>query len=489
MSLSRTLVLSSSASLLLLLAPALIPGRPQHFGTLQSHNPHTFSLSASVIPFESNSASRGARYLNSSPNPPARKNATQLKTPLRSNEREPSPSVIAGSAREEQLKTARGAVAEAAQLRGEWKETSLRQALDKYQIAWRIFETLGERLEATEAVMQLGEVSSLLGEYREALNYFDQARASSRATRNSTQEIEARNNQGEVYALIGENDKAIALFRSALRLANKIDHRPGIAKSTGGLGIAFYNLSEMNQALDFLQQALPLFDAAVDPQGRAQILRYLGYTYTDMSELSLALDYFQQSLSLWRAAGDLRGEAQTVNAMALVHFLLGEREQAMQHYSRAEQMFRTVGDKKGIITALNGQGETFGDLNLVRALDHHTEALRLSQEIGNLDGQIIAHRYMGNIHRALGDAGDIGKGESERHYQQAIQHYEQALGLCRTLKDRRIESYNLQDLAGIYDFLGATKKGLDHYSRALKLSREVKDPRGEALVLNSIGVI
>ena len=488
MSLSRTLALSASASLLLLLAPALITGRPQHSGTLPSHNPPTLFLSASVIPFESNSASRGAGYLNSFPHPPVRKNATRSEAPLQSNKPEPSPSAIAGPG-EEQLKSAHAAVAEATQLRGKWKETSLRQALDKYQIAWHIFENLGDKVEATKAVMHLGEVSSLLGEYREALNYFDLALKSSRATRNATQEIEARNNQGEVYALIGENDKAVALFRSTLRLANKTNYQPGIARSTGGIGIAFYNLSEMNSALAFLQKALPLFDAADDPKGRAQILRYLGYTYTDMSELSLALDYFQQSQSLWHAAGDIRGEAQTVNALALVHFLLGEREKAMQHYNRAEQMFRTVGDKKGIITALNGQGETFGDLNLVRALDHHTEALRLSEEIGNLDGQIIAHRYMGNIHRALGDAGDIEQGESERHYQQAIQHYEQALALCRTLKDRRIESYNLQDLGGIYDFLGDTKKGLDHYSRALKLSREVKDPRGEALVLNSIGVI
>ncbi len=400
------------------------------------------------------------------------------------------PATGIASSKEQQLESGRRAFAEAAHLSGEWKEASLRQAIDKYQVALRIFESAGQRSEAIEALIQLGKVSSVLGEYREALTYFERSLTLSRTTPNSRQELEALNNKGDVYTLVGENEKAIALFRSALRLGKKIDDRPGIARTMGNLGVAFYNLSEMNRALDFLKQALPLCDAAADPQGKAQILRYLGYIYTDMSELPLALENFQQALSLWRVARDLRGEAETVNAMALVYSLLGEREKAMDYYSRAEQMFRTVGDKKGLITSLNGQGEIFADLDLGRALDHHTEALRLSQETGELDGQIISHRYLGNIYRAIGDAGEIGKeGSNQRPYEQAIQNYEQALLLCRTLKDRRIEAYNLQDLGGIFDFLGDVKKALAYYSRALQLSREVKDPRGQALVLNNVGMI
>lgn len=478
----------------------LLP-RPHALVPTQAHDPLGNSevfertIDSSSFPFQfinPTAATRSSGHLNVSRTPRSRKDLrpAQRSRIAPSTIRVDQPVTVTASSKEELLESGRRVFAEAAQLRGEWKEASLRQAIDKYQIAWRIFENVGQRLEAIDALMQLGKVSSVLGEYREALTYFERALSLSKTTGNSRQEVEALNNKGDVYALVGENEKAIALFRSALRFSKKIDYQPGIARAMGNLGVAFYNLSEMNQALDFLKQALPLCDAAADPQGRAQILRYLGYIYTDMSELPLALEYFQQALSLWRVARDLRGEAETVNAMALIYSLLGEREQAMEYYSRAEQMFRTVGDKKGLITALNGQGEIFADLDLVRALDHHTEALRLSQETGELDGQIISHRYLGNIHRAIGDTGQIGKEESnQRHYEQAIQHYEQALLLCRTLKDRRIEAYNLQDLGGIYDFLGDAKKALAYYSRALQLSREVKDPRGQALVLNSVGVI
>jgi CHAT domain-containing protein/Tfp pilus assembly protein PilF len=420
------------------------------------------------------------------------RSSTGAGTPLQkiASREVPKPQSEVAPETDHQVESARRAVVEADHLRQEWKESSLRQAIDKYQMAWRIFEDTGQRVDAANTLLQLGELYSVLGEYRQALIHFEQALNSSRATRNVQREIDALNSMGDVHTLVGENEKAIAMFRLALRLGRNVDYKRGVARAMGNLGVAFYNLSDMNAALDFLTQALPLCDSVQDPQGRAQILRYLGYLHTDMSELSPALDYFQQSLPLWRAVRDLRGEAQTVNALGLIHSLLGEKEQAISYYNQAEQIFRNVGDKKGIITALNGQGEVFADLNLVRALDSHSEALRLSQETGELEGQIISRRYLGNTHRALGDSGDTTQGRPvEWHYEQAIQHYEQALLLCRILKDRRIEAYNLQDLGGIYDFLGDTKKALAHYSRALQLTKEVKDPRGEALVLNHVGVI
>lgn len=401
-----------------------------------------------------------------------------------------SPATAVAGAGDDRIEIARRAVAEAEHLRAEWKESSLRQAIDKYLMAWRNFEDAGQKSEAASTLLQLGSLYAVLGEYQQALVYIEQALSLSRTTRNAQQEIDSLNNQGEVYTLRGENEKAMVVFRTALRLGRNMNYRRGVARAMGNLGVASYNLSDMNAALDLLKQALPLCDSVQDPQGRAQILRYLGYTYTDLSELPSALEYFQQSLPLWRAAQDLRGEAQSVNALGLIHSLLGEKEQAISYYNQAEQIFRTMGDKKGIITALNGQGEVYADLNLERALDRHTEALLLSQETGELEGQSISQRYLGNTHRALGDSGVTGQGHGpEWHYERAIQHYEQALVISRILKDRRIESYNLQDLGGIYDFLGETKKALANYTRAFQLSKEVKDPRGQALVLNSVGVI
>src|SRR5205085_12607848 len=172
----------------------------------------------------------------------------------------------------------------------------------------------------------------------------------------------------------------------------------------------------------------------------------------------------------------------------LIHSMLGEREQAIEFFARAEQMFRSTGDREGLATALNGQGEVYSHFNLERALDYHEQALRLSEEAGDLDGQIVARRYLGKLNRALGEAGRTAgrEDEAQARFDRAIENYEQSLALCRKLKDRRMEAYNLQDIGGIHESVGDLPKALEYYGDVLRLSLEVKNPRGQSQALVSL---
>jgi CHAT domain-containing protein/tetratricopeptide (TPR) repeat protein len=394
------------------------------------------------------------------------------------------------SAAEEKIQAAREIVEEAERLRAEGSAESLTQAREKYKEALQVFSAADQRQDEVAALQSLGDLSSLLYDYKEALGYYSRALRLSRAIGNRWREVEVLNGIAGGRAFLGENQQAITLFQQALDSSRRIHHHDAEARALSGLGEAHYNLSDA-QAINYLEEALKLWQTIDDPRGRAQTLRYLGYAYTDLSDLPTALKYYEQALPLWRAARDLRGEAQTINATGLLHFLLGERQLAMESYTRAEKIFRDIGDWEGLANTLNGKGEAYAELDVKQALDCHDEALRLMEAMGKLDGQIISHRYLGHSYRGLGDSSKLaGKDEAaEQYYTQAIQHYEQALSLSRALKDRRIESYSLQDIGGIYDFSGNTSKALDFYQRALKLSRVVKDPRGQALVLNSIGGI
>jgi len=389
----------------------------------------------------------------------------------------------------DQLEAARREVEDGTRLFTDSKESSLRQAIEKYQLAREYFVTAHRRGDEAIVLVKLGEVFSVLGEQEKALEQFDLALRLSRSNKDTQQEVEVLNKRGEVYALVGQNTRAISIFREALRLARRLSNTREFARATANLGVAHYNLSDMNRAQDFLMQALKLWDVTEDPGGRAQTLKYLGYLYVDMSELPTALDYFQQSLELCRTIRDLRSQAQTVNAIALIHSLLGEREKAIENYAVAEHIFRDIGYRQGIVTALNGEGEVYLDLDINQALGCHTEALRLSNETGDLIGQVISHRYLGKAERALGDARQATghDDEARKHYESAIEHYQQALSLARTLKDRRIEAYSLQDIGDVSDSAGDVNSALSYYQRALQLSREVKDPRGQALILNSLG--
>lgn len=68
---------------------------------------------------------------------------------------------------------------------------------------------------------------------------------------------------------------------------------------------------------------------------------------------------------------------------------------------------------------------------------------------------------------------------------QAIEKYEEALQLWRTVGDRSQEALTLQSIGLVYYTLSENQKTLDYYNSALPLYRAVGDRSGEAIMLTS----
>src|SRR5437588_3363876 len=90
-------------------------------------------------------------------------------------------SVYSVTARGEKPEVAERLIVEANGLRGDWTEASLRKALANYDDAARGLLASGERRRAIIALMKAGEVSALLGEYREALDRYRRASIAAKA--------------------------------------------------------------------------------------------------------------------------------------------------------------------------------------------------------------------------------------------------------------------------------------------------------------------
>lgn len=413
-------------------------------------------------------------------------NATPKTTPRPANG---LPLVKSADRRAEAKQRAELAVSDARRLSAASGSAALDAVIDKYKQAAQAFALAGELREQASTLRTIGDLHCQSERQQASLGYYLDALQLSRATGERQQEVDLLNLIGQAQAFLGQNLVAVAQFQQARRLSQNISYRSGEALAAAGLGEAYYNLSDP-KALPSLQEALQLSRALNDVRGQAQALRYLGYLETDSSNLSQALDYYNQALPLWRAAHDELGEAQTINGVALVHTLLGDREEAIEHYGRAEGMFRKLGNRQGLATALNGEGNLYTHLDLKHALDCHREALELCEAIGNLEGQFTSHRFLGASYRALGEESRVSANDvAQRYYDQAIGHFERALELSHELRDRRIEAYCLQDIAGVYEFKGYQAEALSYYHRSLRMSAQVKDPRGEALALNRLAVI
>jgi CHAT domain-containing protein len=367
-------------------------------------------------------------------------------------------------------------VAQAEQLRSEWKPDSFQLALSKYEEALMLWRTIGDKLEEARTLTRIGEVHDRRGARQSALDSYELALPLSREVGDHATEIEVLDNIGYAYAYLGDNARAIDYCTQALQLSEADADRRGEAQALNNLGEAYYNLSDEQKALDYSNRALDLSREIGDERGQAQALNNLGYTYYDLGETQKSFDYQQnKALPLWQAIGDLRGEAETLTATGLIYSIMGEKQKALDFHNRAWRIFQTMGDRNGEARALGGIGYAYLDAGEHgKALDIYTRALQIAREVGYRQGEAV---YLGRM-------GDIQAFQGER--EKALDYYQQELKLDQESKDQRTEAYALKRIGDLY-FDEEKETALNYYRQALALSRGVTDKRGIVSALNGIG--
>ena len=375
------------------------------------------------------------------------------------------------------------ALAEAEQLRSEWKDESSRLAAKRYAEAAAYWQSSSRPREAASALRDAGDTLFALSEYGGALDFYNRALELSRRTGDQRGVMQAMNSIGYIHVNTDDNERAFSYFRRVLNFyhqpqaaAHSVEDLRGIAEVENNLGEVFYYRGEIIKAKEYFSRALQLHIKTGDRRGQALAHLNLGYTYSDSGELKDAWRHLAQALTLWHEVNDKRGEALTNTAQGMVLSFRGEKQSAFDTYQKALQLFRTIGDRQGEAASLNSMGKAYEDLNEPQiALDHYTLALKLFEARGSTDAVAVTRCYIGRAYRSLKE--DV----------QALEYYNQCLSLSRALGKRRIENYARLYIAAIYSAKGQKNQALDSYASVLRFYRDLKDRQGQALALLSIG--
>jgi tetratricopeptide (TPR) repeat protein len=106
----------------------------------------------------------------------------------------------------------------------------------------------------------------------------------------------------------------------------------------------------------------------------------------------------------------------------------------------------------------------------------HTHAHRAAHDAGDHSAEATALNHLGIAHRRAG------------RFQQAGEHHQQALALCRQVADRAGEARALTQIGIAVWRLGRYDEAKQHCQAALDLFREIGDRIGEANQLNMFGI-
>jgi CHAT domain-containing protein len=109
------------------------------------------------------------------------------------------------------------------------------------------------------------------------------------------------------------------------------------------------------------------------------------------------------------------------------------------------------------------------------ALNSWQQALQIYRTLKNRQGE---SRVLPNLGAAYGSLGNHAK---------AIEYLQQSLALAREIKDRLGEGNALGNLGAAYSFLGKYAKAIEYLQQNLALAREIKDRFGEGRALSNLG--
>ncbi|MFL6286663.1 MAG: CHAT domain-containing protein [Pyrinomonadaceae bacterium] len=431
-------------------------------------------------------------------------------------------SVRPATAADRQYDSAASAFSEGEQLLSLYEEGALRQSITRYLAAAAAWKALDAR-RAAASLRAAGDVYFLLSDYKQALDYYEQALASNRESRDGGGTLDALNSIGYAYIYLGDNRKALRYVKRVRRDCAGASPRGSAdeirrgAQALNNIGEIYYSLSELEKSLQCFSASAELWTAVGDRRGLALAHLNMGYSYTDSGDLTEAQKNYRRSLELWQEVGDRRGEALALTALGGIYSFTGDRQLALDFHSKALRLFHAIGNRQGEAAALNGLGQAHEDLSDYRAaLDSYQQALDLYSAIGNVDFTALNHYYVGRTFYALGDiaharasyqralelsraVGDrqieahVIKGQSviyvaENNYPAALRQLRQALKIYGAVGDRRGLAYSLNDIGYIERKTGLPQESMTYFRRALGLIKACQDRRGEAQVLYNMAL-
>jgi CHAT domain-containing protein/tetratricopeptide (TPR) repeat protein len=223
------------------------------------------------------------------------------------------------------------------------KET-LRQAIEAYLSALRLWRALEDRREEARTLYLIALARQDSGELQSALERYLQSLELSRAGSDVERENLVLGALGTLYFALGDKTKAIDCYSQSLSYGeSQADHILEVS-SLVNLGVAYKALGDHARALGFYQKALPLTRSLGDQATEAAVLTNLARLYDLMGDKQNAVAINQQVLSVWRALGDQNGELVTLKNLGGLAESDGRIAESLKYLNQALNLSQTLGD-------------------------------------------------------------------------------------------------------------------------------------------------
>jgi CHAT domain-containing protein/tetratricopeptide (TPR) repeat protein len=281
------------------------------------------------------------------------------------------------------------AVSEAEELRGVDTADSLSQAVEKFNQAITIWQSLGERYEETVAVYGRGWSYRSLGDYYNAICDLRQAALRMESLQDRNAEAVARSALAWIYLYVGENEQARENFGKALGTYESLGNLRGQAITIYGIGVTHTLVYETDQALEYFDRSLELRRKVGDRSGEVLTLSAIGITYDYLGSSQKALEYLQRALELSRTLGGLNIQGLPLTRLGWAHLTLRRLDESRDYFEQALRNYRSTGDRESEALVRYGLARVEMERGRLDEARRHIEAsLEITESLRGLNSSL-----------------------------------------------------------------------------------------------------
>ncbi|MBA3747858.1 MAG: tetratricopeptide repeat protein, partial [Solirubrobacterales bacterium] len=194
-------------------------------------------------------------------------------------------------------------------------------------------EGADERLEL-EALLRLGRVESLLGDYDAATEHYDRALQIATGLGNRTTEANSLLGLADIARMLGDLDAATEHYDRALQIATGLGDRTTEANSLLGLADIALMRGDLDAATEHLDRALQIAKGLGQRTNEANSLLGLANIARMRGDYDTATEHYDRALQIATGLGQRTNEANSLLGLAEIARMRGDHDAATEHYDR-----------------------------------------------------------------------------------------------------------------------------------------------------------
>ena len=347
------------------------------------------------------------------------------------------------------------------------------QAIEYFNKAIALGNQLNDRILEASSRNNLGLVYDDLGDYRRSLEEYNHAlelyrTAQSQLGTNATIErgiSDAIGNLGGDRLLLGEYAEALRYYQQSLAIDERLKLKIGISQDLEDIGLCYIGLGRVGDAVQQFDRAIKLASEAGLKKETADSQKGKGSALVQLGRYAEALDQYRQALQAYEQVGLKQELIEGLGDLGNLEIRLGDDASAERDFRRAMEIAEAIKHPRGITINLIALGDLeWRRKRLPEAAALYRYALARAGEANDRASSASARIQLALTYRDL------------KRLDEAAKEALQAREIAQATQARPLEVEALYAQGEVARSSGRNEEALKYYSSAEDIVRETGDP-------------